>query len=393
MMLDGIGTYASLEGPQRSSASYRKAPPRFLGTLDDLAPAPVADARYTVQKGDTLAEIVRRQLKAQGKPADNTSVFDAVRDVAAKNGLPNANRIHIGQNLDLSALGGAPVSVSMPAEPALDVATLPQLPGKSAAKPSSEGTAVESKALPEAAPPQAAAKRNASGGGRNALIGPVAAFSAHRSVLISPGPQGGPAHNFGRDLINELQPEVRYPAARAGGRPDLNLLIDRLLSKSGLESAASAPAVIEVPDATGMPWERAVNAPTRLTSGFGARRDPFTKRKDFHDGLDLAAPSGSDIHPLMEGTVTFSGWKSGYGRVVIVDHGDGIETLYGHNAKNLVAAGQQVDEKTVLGHVGSSGRSTGPHLHLEVRQNGKAIDPIAYLSGPETQETAIARND
>lgn len=386
MMLEGIGTYALRETPGRaSSASYQKAPPRFLQNLDGLEQAPSApqNTAYTVQSGDTLAEIVRKQLQAGGKTADNVAVFDGVRDVAKANGLRNANRIHPGQNLDLSVLGGAPQTTAVASPADIDVEALPPLPRKR-----SNDAKVDAKPLPAPASSEAEAPAAAGGGGggRNAPIGTLAAFASHRDVLLSPGPQGGPAHPLGRDLLAELAPEVRYPLKAGGGRPDLNQLLDRLLDPKAAEEAKAA--LPGIPDPTGMPWERAVAAKTRVTSGFGARRDPFTRRADFHAGLDLAAPSGSDIHPIQPGTVTFSGWKSGYGRVVFIDHGDGVESVYGHNSKNLVSVGQKVDETTVLGHVGSSGRSTGPHLHLEIRLEGKAVDPVAYLN----DSTKLAKN-
>jgi len=128
------------------------------------------------------------------------------------------------------------------------------------------------------------------------------------------------------------------------------------------------------------PWAALVEQPARLTSEFGMRTDPFTGQPAFHPGIDLAVDRGTAIHSVQPGIVTFSGWKSEYGRVVIVQHDDGTESVYGHNAKNLVKAGSQVDEATVLGLSGSTGRSTGPHLHFEVRKHGKAVNPVPYLN-------------
>ena len=405
MMLYSIGTYTTLEPERRSSASYQKAPPRFRDTLDALpGPQAAAPAGYTVQKGDTLAEIVRKSLQAQGKPADNVAVFDAVQEVARQNKLPNANRLHIGQNLDLSALGdGAPQAAPPASLPALDVSALPQLPPQRVqAEQKVESTPLPAPAKSASSEAEAgeAAEHDhdcAAGGGgsvgKNLSLGPMAsAFSAHRANLLSPGPMGGPSHALGRDLLAELQPEVRYPTRNNSGRPDLNTLIDSILSGKPMETVDETAAAV-VPATGDAPWQRAVAAPTRLTSDFGPRRDPFSHKADFHDGLDLAAPNGSDIHPVLPGTVKFAGWKSGYGRVIIVDHGNGLESVYGHNSKNLVRPGDAVTENTVLGHVGSSGRATGPHLHLELRKNGAAIDPIEYFSPDAASGTTLARND
>jgi murein DD-endopeptidase MepM/ murein hydrolase activator NlpD len=117
----------------------------------------------------------------------------------------------------------------------------------------------------------------------------------------------------------------------------------------------------------------------RITSSFGYRKSPFGRRSEFHDGLDIAAAYGSPVRASADGVVVEAGWKSGYGREVIVDHGYGLKTGYGHNSKILVKVGQRVKKGEVISRVGSSGRSTGPHLHFIVFENGKAVDPRRYL--------------
>lgn len=126
-------------------------------------------------------------------------------------------------------------------------------------------------------------------------------------------------------------------------------------------------------------WGGALGAEAELSSSYGYRDDPFTGGRRFHHGIDLAVPKGTTVHPLEAGEVVFSGWQSGYGRVVIVRHDNGVESVYGHASKVLVKKGQQVDAGDTIALSGSSGRSTGPHLHLEVRRNGRPFDPMAYL--------------
>jgi murein DD-endopeptidase MepM/ murein hydrolase activator NlpD len=109
------------------------------------------------------------------------------------------------------------------------------------------------------------------------------------------------------------------------------------------------------------------------------RKDPFTGKPEFHDGIDIAAKAGTPIYPLQSGTVKYSGWKSGHGRVVIVSHGDGSETLYAHASKTLVKSGDEVAKETIIAEVGSTGKSTGPHLHFEMRRAGKSINPIPLI--------------
>jgi murein DD-endopeptidase MepM/ murein hydrolase activator NlpD len=119
----------------------------------------------------------------------------------------------------------------------------------------------------------------------------------------------------------------------------------------------------------------------RVSSAFGLRKDPFTGAAKLHHGIDIAAPEGTSIHPVRGGEVTFSGSQQGYGNVVVVDHGDGFVTKYAHNRANRVAAGDRVETDTVIAEVGSTGRSTGPHLHFEARYEGKKIHPEAVFAG------------
>jgi murein DD-endopeptidase MepM/ murein hydrolase activator NlpD len=125
---------------------------------------------------------------------------------------------------------------------------------------------------------------------------------------------------------------------------------------------------------------RVVPVAGRVTSEFGLRRDPFTGKPHFHGGVDLAAPAGSAIRAAAEGEVVFSGRSGPSGNLVTVRHPDGLVTSYAHAARTLVRAGQKVAEGDVLATVGSSGRSTGPHLHFAVEKDGQEIDPAAFLS-------------
>jgi len=122
----------------------------------------------------------------------------------------------------------------------------------------------------------------------------------------------------------------------------------------------------------------------KLTSHFGHRADPFTKAHKMHNGVDIAAPMGSPIQAARAGVVTYSGDRGGYGNVVIIDHGDGNETRYAHCERLDVQPGQRVAAGEVIATVGSTGRSTGPHLHFELRQNGQAVAPSAWLSGTDS---------
>ncbi|MBI5902869.1 MAG: M23 family metallopeptidase [Deltaproteobacteria bacterium] len=119
----------------------------------------------------------------------------------------------------------------------------------------------------------------------------------------------------------------------------------------------------------------------RISSYFGDRKDPLTGDDKFHHGLDIAAAEGTPVYPAASGRVIFSGKKDGYGNVVEVLHENGVITKYGHNERNLVKEGDSVDPAKPIAYVGSTGRSTGPHLHFEVIMDGRAIDPGRLLYG------------
>ena len=116
-----------------------------------------------------------------------------------------------------------------------------------------------------------------------------------------------------------------------------------------------------------------------VTSEFGYRRDPFTGQTKGHSGMDLAVPTGTSIRAALPGTVTISQYSSSYGYYVMIDHGGGLSTLYAHNSKLLVTVGQTVNAGDIVSLSGSTGRSTGPHLHFEVRVNGERTNPRSYL--------------
>ncbi len=129
----------------------------------------------------------------------------------------------------------------------------------------------------------------------------------------------------------------------------------------------------------------------RLTSSFGERLDPFNGEGAFHAGLDIAAAYGTPIHAPADGVIAKAGPASGYGREVMIDHGGGITTIYGHLSSFAMVAGQIVKQGQVIGYVGSAGRSTGPHLHYEVRVNNVPVNPHKYLRETmEEQEEHVA---
>ncbi len=144
---------------------------------------------------------------------------------------------------------------------------------------------------------------------------------------------------------------------------------------------------IYIPGASLSAWERAevlgnvFKTPTRgrLTSRMGFRRDPFTGRIAYHSGIDIANRSGTPVYSSQFGRVVYTGYKGNYGKTIIIAHPHGYKTLYGHLSKILVRRGQVVNQGQLIGKMGNTGRSTGPHLHFEIHQYGKLVNPLKMI--------------
>jgi murein DD-endopeptidase MepM/ murein hydrolase activator NlpD len=116
-----------------------------------------------------------------------------------------------------------------------------------------------------------------------------------------------------------------------------------------------------------------------VSSVYGVRRNPITGKRVRHTGIDVSAKIGDYIYAPAKGIVTFVGWKSGYGKTVCIDHLNGYTTLFAHNHRNIARVGQEVSNKTVIALAGRTGQTTGPHIHIEVRHNGKLVDPMNFF--------------
>ena len=127
------------------------------------------------------------------------------------------------------------------------------------------------------------------------------------------------------------------------------------------------------------PFAMPVKTAFRYTSGFGGRDDPFGRGYRRHEGQDMAGAYGSPIYAIADGVVTYAGWESGYGQLIKIQHAFGIETRYGHLSKIKVDVGQRVSRGDRIGDMGNTGRSTGTHLHYEIRIGDRAIDPMTFI--------------
>jgi murein DD-endopeptidase MepM/ murein hydrolase activator NlpD len=191
---------------------------------------------------------------------------------------------------------------------------------------------------------------------------------------------------LGQALLEPLQRETMDAADPDGAAA----LASKLLSApASIELGAGTRGLPIGVEATSMPLAGAFGSPAtvaiqgRLSSAYGWRQDPITGAEKFHRGADIAMPEGRDVPSAMAGKVTFAGDRGGYGLMVIVDHGNGKTTRYAHLSEISVAAGDQVAAGQTVGKAGSTGRATGPHLHFELLEEGKVVDPSGFLAPEE----------
>jgi murein DD-endopeptidase MepM/ murein hydrolase activator NlpD len=185
---------------------------------------------------------------------------------------------------------------------------------------------------------------------------------------------GGQAEEIYESMLDQ---ELAKNIAGNGSSSISELLYQQLKEPNSIESEGEGFSAQYAAVNSKLPgWP--VKAPG-VSSGFGWRKDPFTGRKQFHKGIDIPAEEGTKVKAAMSGRVLFSDNQKGYGKVVVIDHGHGFTTLYAHNRENNVRKGDWIEQGETIAEVGSTGRSTGPHLHFEVRRDGKHLDPVKFL--------------
>lgn len=371
MRVYGFHYEAPPQSGVKSSATYTRMPARSSAMYQEVArntvrtPAPsTTNATHRVAAGENLTRIVREFLQKSGQAPTNSAIYDGVRKVAAHNGLRNADLIHPGQELDLTPLrarSGATDNLPLTPKP------LAALTSPPARKTLAVKTPVDS-------------LRSA---GLTTGTEPV------RIQVTTLAPPQTP------DKSADVEKTVEAPSSTppgVDGSTNAAMALQRVLNGTAdalttLRNLMGEEAATTTAPAS--PWESVLKGGARLSSDYGMRKDPFTGRLVFHDGIDLAAKRGTEITALRAGQVIYSGRKGGYGNTVVVRHSDGYESVYGHTAKNHVSVGDTVQAGTVIAEVGSTGRSTGPHLHLEMRRHGKSVNPLSHL---EESPLRLARN-
>ncbi|MCC6153162.1 MAG: peptidoglycan DD-metalloendopeptidase family protein [Candidatus Hydrogenedentes bacterium] len=314
---------------------------------------------HEVKSGESLWRICEDALRESGAKPNKSDINAAVQRVTAANNLKNANVLSVGQRLDIAAAYGAVTSppITKLSAPAKSGPVPPLVPdSQPVLRPltvKNDGTAESHPARPNFA--ALAPRRGDAMGGPLTTRRPLfqrlsnARPMIHNHVLENPSKAGG---------------------VDAGKSVDLTALMQSILEPGSVKVEAETPAG---------PWSKLLGTAGRFTSGYGVRSDPFSGKPQFHQGIDIAAAAGTEIFPYMPGTVKSAGWDAGHGYNVVVEHPNGMETVYAHASETLVKAGDVVMKDTPIAKVGSTGRSTGPHLHFEVRQNDKSVDPMPFI--------------
>jgi murein DD-endopeptidase MepM/ murein hydrolase activator NlpD len=231
-----------------------------------------------------------------------------------------------------------------------------------------------------------AAARDQAEGARDQVAAQRADLERSRSALAAIQRQAAAEEASRQAVLGTVQTQRRAWEARVAELEAESQRIAALLAAAERRRAAAAAAAAARGQGGGAP--PAPSATTRLAnplprmvivSGFGYRTHPIYGSRRLHAGIDLDADSGDPIYAAGAGVVLSAGWRGGYGNCVVIDHGGGVGTLYGHMSALGVSTGDTVSQGTRIGAVGSTGASTGPHLHFEVRINGVPVNPVPYL--------------
>jgi len=200
--------------------------------------------------------------------------------------------------------------------------------------------------------------------------------------LIFNGGKGGALGGIGDAAEAAISHSANPPGVIYGvSRPSADMLIQEINLRTASLGALVAELKARESQIARLPsiWPALVKR-RGITSPYGYRKDPFTLRVRHHDGTDITAPSGTPVLATADGKVTFAGYDGDYGKIVRISHGNGMETGYGHLQSYSVAPGQTVKRGDLIGKCGTTGRTTGAHIHYEVRINGKTVNPSKYIS-------------
>ena len=362
-----------------------------VGTLVIMAGWSAVTATYFAFHDDVLARLIARQTAMQSAYEDRIADMRAQVDRVTSRQLLDQEQFE--QRLTQlaqrqAALEARTSSLGALTEPAITGAIRP--PSRSLA-PRAPAAAPKPSPINDTTPPAPPSEREAllmSGGVAGALARVEASLDrveAGQSASLEAldASYDGKLKRL-RGVLAELgiRSLVRPPNEAVGGpfvpyrlAPNANPF-ERQIHRVTLERLQADELAHEM---AALPIRKPVPGELDASSGFGVRMDPFLNRPAMHTGIDFRGTIGEPVRATASGTVTVAGWSGGYGRLVEVDHGNGLSTRYGHLSEIEVKVGQKVRIGEEIGRLGSTGRSTGPHLHYETRINGEAVDPARFL--------------
>lgn len=222
--------------------------------------------------------------------------------------------------------------------------------------------------------------------GLNLSMGPVSRNKEVLAELRESSAKRAPASKLmsepvfkAKNMSDFVKGEIAREQSRGYAR--LSVRLDRAIRIGELRNQGLQVLWEKLQDRSALLASTPSSKPVRgwYTSRFGYRLSPITNKPQMHEGLDIAAAPGSPIYSPADGVVGFAGYDPGYGKLIIIDHGYGVETRYGHNSQLNVRPGQSIKHGDLIAKVGNTGKSTGPHLHYEVRVNGEPVDPLNYI--------------
>lgn len=215
-----------------------------------------------------------------------------------------------------------------------------------------------------------------------ALCAPLCAAFA---ILVAPAAHANSSANTAADITAPVR-EAQADKLTNGDKRFHELFASWTSLDATTASQPNQPLTVFERPTVAVPSLTPVNG-ARMSSNFGMRSHPVSGGRRMHKGIDLAAPTGTPVYASADGIVGLARWGRGYGLYIKIDHGAELETRYAHLSRLAVAAGDRVEKGEVIGYVGSTGRSTGPHLHYEVRVDGVAVNPIHYMvsAHPDTR--------
>ena len=341
-----IATPSSSRLPQTTtSASF----------ASQLKAATNASTRYTVKAGENLSQICETALRKAGRDTSPATIRDVVRSVAQDSGIANPDTVSVGQSLNLKAASSSVFTNTSPRARLPETVHTPRVVATASTKSASSTVPVPTTPAENKSTLEALAKR--------------VVQTAQEAAAQEPAGRAEAIASLRQEFSKQVSPEQTS---------NLIKLVEALVTSTEKSKSASTSTTGDTTLA------HIVGKSATISSPYGTRPDPFTGKSEQHNGIDLAVESGTTVYPVASGIVISSGWQGTYGKTVVVRHADNTESLYAHNEQVSVKAGDKVTTSTPIAKVGSTGRSTGSHLHFEVRQNDHAIDPVGYLAKLDT---------